>query len=314
MPSSSKQSSSERRPLPRETVGRIEILLSAVGYGFIGIFGKQAYDAGLAPGELLTLRFSIAALVLWTYVFAARRELLRLRPRTIAACAALGVGGYALFTTLYFQALRGLSASLSALLLYTFPVIVTVAARVLFKEEIGWRRSVALPVVAAGLVMLLWGETRVTNWSYVALGLGSAVFYSAYILASSRALRGVNGLAAGLVITTAAALALAIVDTPSVETVRSLDAAAWSSVVGLAVVSTVGPVILFLRGLEKLTNAEVSILSLLEPITAVVASAILLGERLSPVQLAGGAIILAALAFSSLRPSAPRAPASGSGR
>lgn len=64
--------------------------------------------------------------------------------------------------------------------------------------------------------------------------------------------------------------------------------------------STLGPLVLFLSGLQRLTNAEASILSLLEPLTAVVAAAVLLGERLAPVLLFGGALILAALALSSL--------------
>ncbi|HEY7184035.1 MAG TPA: EamA family transporter, partial [Blastocatellia bacterium] len=47
-------------------------------------------------------------------------------------------------------------------------------------------------------------------------------------------------------------------------------------------------------------NAEASILSLVEPLTAVVAASLLLGERLAPLQVLGGALILGALAFSSL--------------
>ena len=281
-------------------IGRVEILLSAVGYGFIGIFGKRAFAAGLAPGEFLTLRFALAAALLWVFVLVARRDALRVGRRQVLACAALGVFGYALFTTLYFHALEGLSASLTSLLLYTFPVIVTVAAWLLFKEPVGWRRGLALPVVSAGLVMLLWGNLEVTNWGAVGLALAAAVFYSAYILASSRLLGGMDSLVAGLLIMTAAAVALAIVELPPPARVAAMDAAAWGSVVGIAIVSTLGPLVLFLRGLKRLTNAEASILSLLEPLTAVVAAALLLGERLSAVQMAGGALVLAALALSSL--------------
>lgn len=295
---------SSRRPSPDarlHAIGRLEIVLSAVGYGFIGIFGKRAYAAGLAPGEYLTMRFAIASAVLWAFMLVARRRDLAVSRRRLVACAALGVFGYALFTTLYFHALEGLSASLTSLLLYTFPVIVTLAARVLFKERIGWRRAVALPVVAAGLVLLLRGDVAVASWGAVAFALASAVLYSAYILASSRLLRGVDSLVAGLYIMTAAAVALALVDLPSPERIASFDAGTWGAVLGIAVVSTLGPLVLFLRGLEKLSNAEASILSLVEPLTAVVAASLILGERLAPLQILGGALILGALAFSSVR-------------
>jgi drug/metabolite transporter (DMT)-like permease len=277
------------------------VVLSAAGYGFIGIFGKRAFAAGLAPGEFLTLRFAIASAALWAFMLVARRRDLAVTRRQLAACAALGVFGYALFTTLYFHALRGLSASLTSLILYTFPVIVTVAAWALFKEPIGWRRALALPVVGVGLVLLLSGDIAVTSWGAVGLALASALFYSAYILASSRLLRGLDSLVAGLYIMTAAAVALAVVGCPTPAEVAALDASAWGSVLGIATVSTLGPLVLFLRGLSKLSNAEASILSLVEPLTTVAAASVLLGERLSPLQLAGGALVLGALVLSSLR-------------
>jgi drug/metabolite transporter (DMT)-like permease len=307
MASSSKPESdaSEHGLLSRHNVGRLEVLASAVGYGFIGIFGKRAFAAGLGPGEFLTMRFVIASSLLWIYVLAFRREILKLDRRQVLSCVALGVCGYAFFSSLYFRALEGLSASLTALLLYTYPVIVTIGARVLFKEHVSWRRAVALPVVAGGLVMLLWGDMAVTDWRAVGFGLGSAVLYSAYIMASSRLLRGINMMAAGLAIMTSAAIALAVVALPTPAKLSALDPAAWGSVLGIAVLSTIGPLILFLKGLEKMTNAEASILSLLEPLTAVVAAGLLLGERLAPVQLAGGAVILAALVFSSTKPTKP---------
>jgi drug/metabolite transporter (DMT)-like permease len=277
------------------------VVLSAAGYGFIGIFGKRAFAAGLAPGEFLTLRFAIASAALWAFMLVARRRDLAVTRRQLAACAALGVFGYALFTTLYFHALRGLSASLTSLILYTFPVIVTVAAWALFKEPIGWRRALALPVVGVGLLLLLSGDIAVTSWGAVGLALASALFYSAYILASSRLLRGLDSLVAGLYIMTAAAVALAVVGCPTPAEVAALDASAWGSVLGIATVSTLGPLVLFLRGLSKLSNAEASILSLVEPLTTVVAASVLLGERLSPLQFAGGALVLGALVLSSLR-------------
>lgn len=298
---------SERR-LSRHAIGRIEVVAAAAGYGFLGVFGKQAYAAGLGPGEFLTMRFVAAAAILWVYVLVARRSALVWDRRKIAACAALGVFGYALFTSLYFHALKDLSASLTSLLLYTFPVMVTIAARVLFGEPIGWKRGVALPIVAAGLVMLLWGDITVHNWVAVALGLGSAVFYSTYILASSRWLRGVDSMIAGLYIMTAAAIALFAIAHPSIEQLRGLDARAWTAVAGIALVSTLGPLVLFLRGLEKLSSPEASILSLVEPMTAVLSATVLLGERLSFVQVLGGAIILGAMALSTSRPARPDSP------
>ncbi|MDQ4120722.1 MAG: DMT family transporter [Acidobacteriota bacterium] len=284
----------------------MQIVISAACFGLLGIFGKQAFAAGITPGELLSLRFAIASLILWSFVLLTRPHILSLNKWQILTCAILGIFGYALFTSFYFEALVFLSASLAVLLLYTFPVIVTIGAWILFKERISLAQILALPIVMLGLVLLLSGGTNVIAWQGVVLGLLSAIFYSAYVLASSRLLRSTNALAAGLYIMTFAALIMIFRSPPDVSRLVSYNASAWIAILGLALVSTVLAMILFLKGLEKLTNAEASMLSTIEPLTATILAAIVLGETLSPLQIAGGALVLAALVASSLRSSRQR--------
>ncbi len=287
--------------LSRRSLGALQIVTSAACFGLLGIFGKQAFAAGITPGELLSIRFAIASLILWSFVLLTRPYILSLNKRQILACAILGIFGYALFTSLYFEALVFLSASLTVLLLYTFPVIVTIGAWILFKERISSAQILALPIVMLGLVLLLTGDSNVIAWQGVVLGLLSAVCYSAYVLASSRLLRSTNVLAAGLLIMTFATLTMIFRSPPDISRLVNYNASAWIAVFGLAIISTVVAMILFLKGLEKLTNAEASMLSTIEPLTAAILATIVLGERLSSIQIAGGALVLGALVASSLR-------------
>ena len=286
--------------LSRRSIGAMQIVTSAACFGLLGIFGKQAFAAGITPAELLSTRFAIASLILWSFVLLTRPHILSLDKRQILACAILGIFGYALFTSLYFEALVFLSASLTVLLLYTFPVIVTIGAWILFKERISSAQILALPIVMLGLILLLRGDTNVIAWQGVVLGLLSAVCYSAYVLASSRLLHSTNPLAAGLLIMTFAALTMIFRSPPDISRLVNYNASAWIAILGLALVSTILAMILFLKGLEKLTNAEASMLSTIEPLTATILATIVLGETLSPLQIAGGAFVLGALLASSL--------------
>src|SRR6478752_4246113 len=45
-------------------MGALLCLLSAAGFGAMAIFGKLAYDSGVEVGDLLLLRFALAAAVL----------------------------------------------------------------------------------------------------------------------------------------------------------------------------------------------------------------------------------------------------------
>src|SRR5206468_9760353 len=108
--------------------------------------GKSLYANGVTPGELLSLRYLLAAAVLWPVLWLRYPREWRLGLRDAAACAALGIAGYALFSSCFFLALRGLSASLAVLLLYTYPVLVSAAAWALWGERIPRRKWPAVPL------------------------------------------------------------------------------------------------------------------------------------------------------------------------
>lgn len=280
-------------------VGIFQVLLSGVCFGFLGVFGKWAYEAGLSPGEFLALRFLTASSLLALWLFARERNAFQLEGKTLMRCAALGVLGYALFSSFFFYALRGLTASLTVLLLYTYPVLVSLGAWVLFRERLRAVHAIALPLVMLGLLLLVYGDFGISSKLSLLFGVLAAVFYSVYILASSRWLRGVPPLHSVFFIMCSAGIALGVLHLrPS--TLAVLPAAA-PAVLGTALIGTLAAMSLFLAGLQKLTNAEVSVLSTAEPITGVLLATAFLGERMLAVQLAGGALILVGMVLTSLR-------------
>ena len=91
------------------------------------------------------------------------------------------------------------------------------------------------------------------------------------------------------------------------EDAPPLPAEAWLWLLLIAVVSTVVAVSAFFAGLRLVGPSEAAILSTFEPVVTVVLAYMVLGERLSPAQLAGGALVLAAVVLLQLRPRrAPR--------
>src|SRR5437879_670441 len=92
-------------------------VVSAVGFGLMAIFAKEAYRGGAGVPTLLALRFTLAAAAFWAIV--AVRRPARPERRTILAGLGLGAVGYALQAGAYFAALTRIDASLTSLLLYT---------------------------------------------------------------------------------------------------------------------------------------------------------------------------------------------------
>lgn len=276
-------------------IGIVQIIASGVCFGFLGVFGKYLYENHVKPGELLALRFSFASLLGFALLLVQRRGIIRLSWQQFAACMLLGSCGYALFSFCFFTALSGLSASLTVLLLYTYPVFVAIGGLIFFKESIPTQQLFAFPVAALGMVGLVWGDFTVERQEALLFGMGSSIFYALYILASSRMLRKVDPLLSTPFIQLFAGLTLGSIYLRDAEHSLNLVAANWHLILMLAFICTVLAMMLFLAGLQKLKSWEVSIISTTEPLTGVLLAILLLGERLRLPQTLGAIAVLAAL-------------------
>jgi drug/metabolite transporter (DMT)-like permease len=209
---------------------------------------------------------------------------------------ALGMGafGYAGQAASYFAALERIQASLLALLLYTYPAIVTVAAVAMGRERMDARRLVALALTSGGLVLVLAGAgTGTLDLLGCGLGLGAALLYSAYILVSDRVGARVRPeLLATLVCTGAAASLTA--GSAALGQLRPGDVtlAGWGWLACLAAVSTVAAITLFFAALRRIGPTSTAILSTAEPLVTVLLAFLIFGETLGTLQRLGGALVL----------------------
>ncbi|MBY0471919.1 DMT family transporter [bacterium] len=281
-------------------IGFAEVIASGACFGMLGFFGKKSYQAGISPGEFLSLRFVVSALILGTFLAFKNPKSLRVKMKPMLHFIALGVLGYSVFASCYFYALTGLSASLTVLLLYLYPVFVTLGGRFFLNEKLGFWGDVALPIAIVGLTGLVWGEWRVSSSVSLLLGLGSAVFYALYILCSRVWLRNQNSYVATFYIQVAAGILLSLIHFKSVGRPIQIFNESWPLILGVAVICSLLAMTLFLSGLKKLTGAETSILSTSEPITGILIATFFLGESLRPIQIGGGALVLLSMVLVSI--------------
>lgn len=281
------------------STGAVLCLASATAFGAMGIFGKLAYDEGATVATLLSTRFVLAAALLWLLLLGMGRGagLRRTSRRDVALALALGAVGYCAQTGAYFAALERLDASLLGLLVYTFPVIVTVAAIGLGRERPSPRTGVALLLASGGLVLVLAGAAASgVDGLGAALGLTAAVVYSIYILSSEGVAARIGPLVLATLVCSGAAVTLTVggLVTGGLQPGR-VSAAGIGWLACLAVVSTVGAIVLFFAGLHRVGPSSASILSTIEPVVTVALAFAVFGETLGPAQLLGGALVLSAV-------------------
>ena len=269
------------------------VIGSACCFGTLGVFGKLAYRLGLTTPQLLSYRFALAALLLWLAAAATRQGL---PPRrSLVGLAIMGGAGYVGQSGSYFSALHFIPASTNALLLYTFPVVVTLLAAVLFGEPLGWTKLVACGVAFLGTVLVVEAQLHAAAPLGIVLGLGSAAFYSGYILYGSRLLPGLPPVSATASIMTSAAVVWTAYATVTGQLAVGWTVPRITLMVSFAVLGTTIPVVTFILGLRLVGPSRAAILSTFEPASTVLLAVIILGETASPLQWIGGALILASV-------------------
>jgi drug/metabolite transporter (DMT)-like permease len=270
--------------------GVVLIAVSAAAFGAMPILARTAYAAGADPVAVLTVRFWLAAAVMAALMGVTRRRW----PRGRVLLLLIGMGGigYVGQSLSYFTALTMASAGLVALLLYLYPVLVTVLAVLVLRERVTPVKVVALGLALAGSALTVVPALDGGQVGGIVLGLAAASIYAVYILVGSRVTPQAGAIGSSAVVMGAAAVVYALLAV-AVRPALPETAAGWAAVVAIALLCTVVAIVAFFAGLARVGPADAATLSTLEPVVSLALAGLVLGEVLAPVQLAGGVLILA---------------------
>ena len=286
-------------PAARRRAGILAIVASAFCFGAMAIMARVAYASGIDTTTLLALRFSIAAVVMLALSLV--RGAQWPQGAALATLVAMGAIGYAGQAFTFFTALTLAPAGLVALLLYLHPALVALLSALLLHERLSAPKIAALVVALAGMLLTvlptLGDGARDAHPGIlrgVAFGVAAAAIYAGYIVVGARVGRRVAPLPMATLVSASAAVVFVGVAMATGPRWPGTPAG-WLAVAGIALVSTVAAITLFFAGLERVGPTQASTLSTVEPLFTVLLAAVVLGETIAPLQLAGGALILAAV-------------------
>jgi drug/metabolite transporter (DMT)-like permease len=281
-------------------IGVALTLLSGLAFATLPVFNRVVSAAGATVFTALGLRFAIAAAVMWAIW--ARRDLRRapgpLPRRRVAGLVLMGLLYFGQATCFFISSLR-IPIAVTSILLYLYPVIVTILAWLFLRHPLAGRDVIALALALAGCVLTLGSPDLAPqlggDWLGIGLGVGAAVIYSIYIILGARLQRGLPSSVASFGVMVSAGAAFFAVGLAAGQLNFALPAEAYAAILGLALVCTVIAVYFFLIGVKRIGPSQASILSTVEPVGTAILGAALLGEALGWQQVAGGALVLAAV-------------------
>ncbi|MFM2185617.1 MAG: DMT family transporter [Burkholderiaceae bacterium] len=288
--------------------GMVLAVVGALGFAGKAVLAKLMYRHGVDPVTVVAWRMLLAlpffmAMAAWSVW---RVPEATVRPAPLSArdwriIGALGFSGYYLSSMLDFYGLLYISASLERLILYLGPTFVMVLAVVVLKKRVTARQWLAAAISYAG-VLLVFGHEMLTpgagqggaatGWG-AALVLGSALSYSAYLLASGEVVVRLGALRlTGLASSVACALCLlhfGVVNPWSALWVP--EPVFWISVMN-ALLCTVMPVWAVMMAIERLGPAMTSQVGMIGPLATIGLGVWLLGEAFTVWVLAGTVLVL----------------------
>jgi drug/metabolite transporter (DMT)-like permease len=281
--------------------GFLYSVLSGISFGFLPVFGKLAYGAGMDVRMILMSRFLPAAVLFGLWLALTDRRLLRPGPRTLPKAAALGMLFYPLQSWLFMSAVELVPASTPTLILYFYPVMVTLLCAALFRQPISRRTWLSLALVTLGCC-LVFREAFGARLPLAGLllSVGAMAVFSAYLVAVQFLLKDENPMTmtfyvfctAGLVWTFAAG---------GPGAYASLSAEGLLVALGLGLVTGVSAVVFLYKAVECIGSPLASIFSTVEPAAAVLASWLILGDPVSWLNVAGMALIICGIVWPNLR-------------
>jgi DME family drug/metabolite transporter len=143
----------------RQTLGYALAALAGCLLSTLGVLGKTAYALGADPLSVVTLRATIAGMILGIALVASKPSLFRLRSTDLPLLAVYGFVGVALNYLGYFYALKYTTVATAITVLYTYPAMVVVLAFLVYREPIVRRKIIALLLCFLGVVLVASGSS-----------------------------------------------------------------------------------------------------------------------------------------------------------
>lgn len=294
-------------------------MLSAISFALSGPLARGLLDTGWSPGAVVTVRITVAALIvvpLGVVSLRGRWDLLRRNAVLITTYGVLAVAG-AQFC--YFSAVQHLQVGPALLIEYTAPAAVVVWLWLRHGQRPGTLTLVGTGIAGLGLVAVL---DLFSGADLDAVGvlwaLGAMVGAATYFVLSADedtglpplALAGGGLLVAAVILGLLGAVGALPLRAGTGDVVYGGSAVPWFlPLLGLGIVTAAFAYVTGIAAGRRLGSRLASFVALLEVVTAVVFAWVLLDELPRPVQLVGGVVVLVGVVVVKLGESAVRAPA-----
>ncbi|MDF2037068.1 DMT family transporter [Cytobacillus oceanisediminis] len=282
--------------------GVLYILAGASFFGFTPIFAKLGFSYGYSLGQINIVQMVISFILLWSFTFFKRSSFKGLNTKNVLQIMMTGcfVGLTSIF---YYGSMQYLPASLAIILMFQFVWIGIILEWISSKIK-------PSPVTVLSIILILIGvffASNILNGDIQGLplkgfifGILSAFTYAGFIFLSGKVAVHVDPWTRSSLMVTGSTILVLILFMGNIPSVLPLKENLLTISVGVSLFGAVLPPLFFAAGAPLVSGGIANILTSIELPIAILSASIILSETVTPLQWAGTAIILAAIAFNEL--------------
>ncbi len=287
----------EQNPLKS---GLIYSIISACCFGFLAVFFKLGYNAGLTTGTMLSFRFLFATLILLPYILITKRNQLNIGKKAMFMAFLCGTFFYGLQSYFFAASLQYISASTTSLILYIYPLTVTILSAIFFKSRITGGKMLAIILIFMGCICVFYDAFhRQMNSQGLILATLAMIAFSTYLIFIQKSLINVDSTVFSFYVIAFTALQCITFYRPFTNLPTNMEQ--WVVCLLLALIPTVFAIILLYKAIERIGSSYASIFSSIEPAVTIIAAAFLLNDPIKGLQVLGMVFIIAGIVVPNLR-------------
>ena len=280
------------------------VALSAASFGFLGVPVRFLHENGFAPLDITAVRLFVTTIAIVLIALVVDRDLFKVRKKDLLFFILFGFFKLMSDVTL-FRAQVTIELSLSTLLQMTAPYYVLVISLFLFKERITLMKILAMLVAFIGCIFVtgvITGGMHSLDFVGVASALISGLFFGLYTIGCKFSSdKGYKPVTTMMYMFLFASL-MTIPFANDVKVVESfVDVHLILGVLSLGVLMTLIPFFVSTWGVQKLEASKVSLISVMEVITACIVGYFLFDEEMTLLNIIGMSLVVASIVIMDLK-------------
>lgn len=274
------------------------VIIGSIAYGFLPIFVKNIIAYGYSSISIVFYRYLFTSIALFIIIRKKNfKNSFKINKKQFIELFIFSILGLGLTFYLLSQALLYMSAGLTNMIHFGYPVVVIILMAIIYKEKINLLKIMSIASSVTG-IFLLTKIVAVESFKGIIYALLTTITYSSYIIANKKSSFASLDTMVSLFYMSSIIFITFFITGISTKNLQLLNNIyVFYNFIAISLLCTIFSLGLLLYGIKKLGSSLASILNMFEPTTTVIVSSFIYQEKLTINIIIGSALIILSTVF-----------------